>query len=226
MNCPKMETVLFDLKNIDVSYQQTKALKNISLQVREGEKIALIGPSGAGKTTLLRKLYESNPRHCAIVHQDYALVSQLSAFHNVYIGRLDQQPWYYNVLNLIKPQLRDKATILPILESLGIREKAFKAVGSLSGGQQQRVAIARALYRESKILLGDEPVSSVDPHFADKVLQLIQESRKTVILTLHSVELALRFSKRIIGVRSGGILFDLPVKEVNDYHLSTLFKPC
>ena len=162
---------LFNLVAERVAYENTVALKNITLQINKGEKVALVGPSGAGKTTLLRTLYESVEGQPSFVHQHYSLVPQLSAFHNVFIGRLDQYSTAYNLLNLIKPQKKAVQDIVPILQQLGMEEKTFDKAGALSGGQQQRVAVARAIYRGAEILLADEPVSSVDPHQAGTVME-------------------------------------------------------
>jgi len=217
---------LFDLQNVAVSYAKEPALHDITLKIHEGEKVALIGPSGAGKTTLLHKLYDLRPNESAFVYQHYALVSQLSTFHNTYIGRLDQNRTLYNLLNLIKPQKRILTEVSQILEVLGLSDNLHEKVGSLSGGQQQRVAISRALYRKSQILLADEPVSSIDPHQADKILKLILESASTVVLSLHSVSLALQNVDRIVGLRKGRIFFDLPSAQVTDSLLSDLYQAC
>ena len=217
---------MFNLKNISVSYKDTPALRNITLIIEEGEKVALIGPSGSGKTTLLRKLYELEQERTAFIHQDYALVPQLTVFHNVYAGRLDRHSTAYNLLNLIKPQKRELEGIRAVLQSLGLEEKKFQRVGALSGGQQQRVAVARAIFRGSDILLGDEPVSSIDPHQADNVINILLKATRTVILALHSVDLALQNFDRIIGIRLGKVDFDLPGSEVNDSILAELFQPC
>ena len=149
------------LENVSVSDKDKPVLKSISLAIREGEKIALIGPSGAGKTTLLRKLYELEPNHAAFIHQDFGLVSQLSAFHNVYIGRLDQNGTFYNILNLIKPQKQEIEHISSILQKLGMKNKMNERVAKLSGGEQQRIAVARAIFKGSKLLLGEDRKSVV-----------------------------------------------------------------
>ena len=217
---------MYNLDNVSVSYKDTLALKEISLTINEGEKIAFIGPSGAGKTTLLNTLYDQNKDSSAFVHQHYALVPQLSVFHNVYAGRLDYQSTLYNLLTLIKPQKDDLARIEPILESLGMRDYIFKRVGALSGGQQQRTAIARAMYRKGDILFADEPISSIDPHQAGTVLKLIIDTTKTVVMSLHSVHLALEYAHRIIGLRLGRVFFDLPTDKVNERLLSELYQSC
>jgi len=217
---------LFDLEGINIAYGKKTVLKNLDLKIGRGEKIALIGPSGAGKTTLLRKLYELKSHESAFIHQHYALVQQLSAFHNVYIGRLDRHSTVYNVLNLIRPQAREKEAILPIMEKLGISEKIFEKVGKLSGGQQQRVAVGRAMYLGGEIVLADEPVSSVDVHQGEAILKLIMETDKTVIASLHSRDFALRFASRVIGIREGKIIFDLQAEEVSSSLLKELYSPC
>ena len=217
---------MFDLENVSVAYGNTKVLDRISLKILNGEKVALIGPSGAGKSTLLRRLYEMHHKKSAFIHQDFALVPQLSAFHNVYTGRLDRHSLWYNLMNLVRPQRSETERMSPVFKSLGIEEKMFSRVSALSGGQQQRVAVARAIYRGSEILLGDEPVSSVDPHHADAALNLLLKSAPTVILSLHSVHLALEYFDRIVGLQNGKILFDLPGNEVDNKLLSELYRPC
>ena len=215
---------LFSLVAESVAYQDTVALKNITLQIDRGEKVALVGPSGAGKTTLLRTLYESVAGQPSFVHQHYFLVPQLSAFHNVYIGRLDRNSTAYNLLNLIKPQKKAMQGIIPILQQLGMEEKTFDKAGTLSGGQQQRVAVARAIYRGEDILLADEPVSSVDPHQAGTVMELIMQNAETVVVSLHAVEFALKFAQRMVGLRGGEVQFDLPAAEVTQMMLAELYR--
>ena len=221
-----MDKILFDLENVNVAYKDLLALHQINLQVTPGEKIALVGPSGAGKTTLLHKLYQLRPHECAFIHQHYALVEQLSAFHNVYMGRLDQHSTLFNLLNLIKPQKMMVKEILPILRSMGMEEKMFIKVGQLSGGQQQRIAVGRAIYKGSRILLADEPISSVDPQRADTILKKIVDTDKTVVMALHSVELTLNYARRIVGLCGGTIRFDLPTDQVTPDHITDLYISC
>ncbi len=218
------DSVLFSLNEDNVSYEDSVVLRGITLQISRGEKVALIGPSGAGKTTLLRALYEQTASASAFIHQHHALVPQLSAFHNVFIGRLDKHSSAYNLLNLIKPQERILKHIRPMLSKLGLEEKTFARVGALSGGQQQRVAVARAIYRGEDVLLADEPISAVDPHQADMVMSMIIESAETVVLSLHAVDFALKFAMRIIGLRDGEVCFDLPTEEVSQTLLRELYE--
>jgi phosphonate transport system ATP-binding protein len=221
---PSASTWLFDLQGERVAYDNTLALNDITLRIAKGEKVALIGPSGAGKTTLLRTLYERATDQSAFVHQHYALVPQLSVFHNVYIGRLDRYSTLSNILNLIKARKSILEDIRPILRALGIEEKMFEKVGTLSGGQQQRVAVARAMYRRERILLADEPVSSVDPHQAGAVMELILKHAETVIVSLHAVDVALKYAGRLIGLRQGHIQFDMATADVTPVMLSQLYQ--
>jgi len=217
---------LFTFEHVDVSYGQSPALRDITLQIREGETVALIGASGAGKTTLLNQLYRMRPHDCAFVHQQYALVAQLSVFHNIYIGRLDQRSTWQNLRNLIRPQYRMVNEIRPILNTLGLADKIFSKVGELSGGQQQRVAVGRAMYRGGQVLLADEPVASIDPLQGASVIDLIVNTGKTVVMSLHAVDFARRFGQRIIGLCAGRIQFDLPAAQVTQDHIDALYRSC
>ena len=221
---PSIRPPLFRLYRESVAYQDNVALKNISLQIDWGEKVAFIGPSGAGKTTLLRTLYERAANDAAFVHQHYALVPQLSVFHNVYIGRLDQHSTTHNLLNLLRPQKVALSHITPIFRAIGMEEKMFARVSTLSGGQQQRVAVGRAIYRRSSIILGDEPVSAIDPHQADGLLELVKSSADTVILAMHDVQLALAAFPHVIGLREGRVFLDLPSEEVGEDTLADLYR--
>ncbi len=217
---------LFHLDRVDVSYADHTALHDISIAIGEGERVALIGPSGAGKTTLLNKLYTMQAEKCAFVHQHYALVPQLSVFHNIYMGQLDRRPNWMNLLNLVKPQKRVLDEVYPILDTLGMREKVFTKVEALSGGQQQRVAVGRAMYRGGRVLLADEPVSSIDAQQGEAVLNLILSAGKTVVAALHSVDFACRFFRRVIGLCGGRIQFDLPADRVSRSDIDTLYAKC
>ena len=215
---------MYDLENVSVGYEDTPVLEDISLRIREGEKVVIIGASGAGKSTLLKKLYALRPTQSAFIHQDYALVPQLSAFHNIYAGCLDQNSVAQNLLNLVKPQKRAVASITPVFRAIGMEDKIFARVDTLSGGQQQRIAVGRAIYRHSSIILGDEPVSAIDPHQAGGLLRVIKKSAGTVVLAMHDVQLALATFPRIIGLRQGKVVLDLPSEEVGEDTLVELYR--
>ena len=223
-----MASELFNLVDEKVAYKAKIALQQITLKIERGEKIALIGPSGSGKTTLLYRLHEKNQiqnpnDESAFVHQDYALVPQLSVFHNVYIGRLDRNSVGANLRNLIRPQSNVRAEIESVLKALDLVEQINQRVGTLSGGQQQRTAIARAVYRGGHLFLADEPVASIDIQQAETVLNLIFGGTKTVIASLHAVNFARQYAQRIIGLRQGRVLFDSPSEEVTNDMLNKLY---
>jgi phosphonate transport system ATP-binding protein len=214
---------LLSLKDEDIGYAGFVALQNISLQIKSGEKVALIGPSGAGKTSLLKRLYQLEPNRCAFIHQHSSLVPQLSAFHNIYMGRLDYNSWLHNLRTLVCPPVNHKDEISRIAGKLGLEDKLWSRVGELSGGQQQRVGIGRALYRGGDILMADEPVSSLDVVQGREIIQLITTLGHTVVSALHFVELSREFFDRVIGLSKNRILFDLPAAHVTDNHLSELY---
>lgn len=214
---------LFELNQTSVSYGDFVALRNLSLTVDAGEKIAVIGPSGAGKSTLLKHLYEIQPEKCSVIHQDFALIQQLSVFHNVYMGRLNKNGLLTNIRNFFFPESENLKEISLILNELEIEDKVHTKIAALSGGQQQRVSICRALYQNAPIVLGDEPVSSLDPKNARTVIEKLMHKDKTVILSLHNVELALEYSERIIALKQGKLQFDLPASEVSKSQIKDLY---
>ncbi len=221
---PEAGGPLFDLRDEHVRAGATEALRGVDLRVERGEQLVVIGPSGAGKTTLLRLLQALRPADCACVHQDYALVPQLSAFHNVYAGRLDRNSTLANLVDLVRPRRRVVEELRPLFRDLGMEEKLFEAVSQLSGGQQQRVAVGRALYQGGSVVLADEPVSAVDPHQAGDVLELLKAGCETAVVAMHDVDLALRHFDRAVGLREGRVAFDLGSTEVGDGRLEALYR--
>ena len=214
---------MIDISRLSVAFNGRIALSDINLRIESGERVAFIGPSGAGKTTLLQKIYEMVSDQASFVHQQYGLVPQLTVFHNVYIGRLDRSPLWRNILNLIHPFSGEKEEVEKILELLELSGKLHDRVATLSGGQQQRVAIGRAMYRNSPIILADEPVASIDPHQGKKVVRDLYSVGTTTIASLHSVDLAKAFAKRIIGIKTGRIVFDLPSQNLTDERIEELY---
>lgn len=207
----------------NADYGGARVLREVSIEVRRGERVALVGRSGAGKTTLLGLLYEQRRDAAALIPQELGLVQTLSVFHNIYMGRLDRHPAWYNLLNLLRPLQRDVAQVRDVVERLDLADKLFEPVGRLSGGQRQRTAVARALYNGNEILLGDEPVSAVDIPQARNVLAAINEHYETVVLAMHDVELALQYTDRVIGLRDGAVAVDTASSAVTADELADLY---
>lgn len=225
MNAPASRLQpLLSIIDEDIGYDDTITLKGVSLSIVSGEKVAIVGQSGSGKTTLLKRLYQLRPSQCAFIHQQYDLVPQLTTFHNIYMGRLDSHSICHNLRNLIKPTQERLKEIIPIAKLLGLEAKLKTRIGELSGGQQQRVGIGRALYRGGEILMADEPVSSLDTTQQLQILATLVSSRKTVISSLHSIDLANRFFTRMIALKYGSVFFDLPVGNVKQRMLSELYQ--
>ncbi|MFQ5850441.1 MAG: phosphonate ABC transporter ATP-binding protein [Candidatus Binatia bacterium] len=226
------------------------AVKGISLEIRSGEKVALIGPSGAGKTTLFRMLnctlrptsgrlwingdetgslhgsrLRAVRRKIGTIYQQHNLVPRLKVIHNVLSGQLGRWSVVGSVSSLIRPS--DIELAYNALRKVGIEEKIFSRTDELSGGQQQRVAIARVLVQDPEVILADEPVSSVDPSLASTIVKLLidisKSTRKTLLVNLHSIDLALSYFPRIIGIKEGDALFDLPPDEISDSLLEDLY---
>ncbi len=226
------------------------ALNGIDLNVSRGENVALIGPSGAGKTTLFRilnctlrptegrlwidgdaveklhgKRLREVRRKIGTIYQQHNLVPRLRVIHNVLSGQLGRWSTLRSVASLIRPS--DVELAYKALSQVGIAEKIFTRTDELSGGQQQRVAIARVLIQDPEVILADEPVSSVDPSLASALVKLLidisRNTQKTLLMNLHSVDLALAYFPRIIGVKKGSTLFDLSPDKISDGLLEELY---
>ena len=215
---------LLQLSDEVAGYQGKTILRDLTLSIEAGERIALVGESGAGKSTLLRLIYERCRDQAALVPQDSGLVQSLSVFHNVYMGRLHTHSVWRNFRNLLKPARDDIATVRPIIEELRLEEKFFSPVAELSGGQQQRTAVGRALYNTGDVLIGDEPVSAVDEHQARYILGTLNNQKKTVVLAMHDRALALEFTDRVVGIRDGRIVLDEATAGMVPGDLDDLYK--
>ena len=221
----------------------TIGLDGVDFEVGAGEIVALIGPSGAGKSTLLRCLNglvtptagnvtvggatvtgaaPSELRRIragiGFVFQQFNLLRRLSVLENVLIGRLARVPVARSLLALFPAG--DVARAEATLERVGLGGLAERRVDTLSGGQQQRVAIARALVQEPGLLLADEPMASLDPALAHTVLTLLrrisEEDGLTVVTSLHVLELARLYGRRVLGLRAGRLVYDGPPDGLTD----------
>jgi phosphonate transport system ATP-binding protein len=227
------------------------ALADVDLDVVAGERVALVGPSGAGKTTLLsllngsllptagtvrvegRDLARLQPaelrrvqRRIGTVHQQFHLVGPLRVVHNVNAGRLGAWSLARAVASLVSP--REVEAARAALDRVGIPEKLYARTDSLSGGQQQRVALARVLVQDPVAILGDEPISSLDPARATEVMELLValagEDGRALVVSLHAVEYAFRHCDRLVGLREGRVVFDAAPAEVSAAMVEDLYR--
>lgn len=241
---------VFDLKQVTQQFDRLLALDRITLQIYPGERVALVGSSGAGKSTLLQLLNGTasptqgevwamghNLNHLSVkqlrqvqrqigtIYQQFHLVNNLQVIHNVNAGHLGRWSFSKAALSLLYPF--DRQSAAKALQRVGIPEKLYERTDRLSGGQQQRVAIARVLVQNPTVILADEPVSSLDPELSremmDLLCSLVQESGKTLVVSLHSVELARSHCDRMIGLRHGQIFFDAPTYQVSDRMIAELY---
>ncbi|WP_228053686.1 phosphonate ABC transporter ATP-binding protein [Nodosilinea sp. LEGE 07298] len=242
---------IFQLEGVSCRFGAVAALTDCSLAIAPGERVALIGPSGAGKSTLLSLLNASlsptsgrvtimgqdvsrlNARQrrrlqrlVGTVYQQHHLVGNLAVVHNVNAGHLGRWPLPKALWSLVWPQAVPAAA--QALAQVGIADKLYARTDRLSGGQQQRVALARVLVQDPAAILADEPISSVDPErsraMMDLLRQLSETTGKTLVVSLHEVEFAVKYCDRIIGLRQGQILFDAPATQVSDAILAKLYQ--
>lgn len=213
----------FKLTEEDFGYRGDIVLRDISIEIGAGERIALVGQSGAGKSTLISILQARYAADTAFVPQDLGLVPTLSVFHNIYMGALQRNSVTRNLLNLVWPRPAEIALVRPIAEQLGIGEKLFVKVGELSGGQQQRTAICRAIFYGGDACLGDEPVSANDQHQSRVIMDALTTSFDTVVLAMHDIDLALEYSTRIIGIKDQSIALDVAADQVTRADLNALY---
>jgi len=226
------------------------ALQRTSLTFGAGEFVVLLGPSGAGKSTLLRCLnglvtptqghvvsaefgdislkanLRAHRRRCGMVFQQHHLIGRQSVLANVLMGRLGYRrsfasffPWSQD----------DKMLALRAIERVGLLDRALHRADQLSGGQQQRVGVARALVQAPSLLLADEPVASLDPATAERLLGLLRDVCKsdglTAVVSLHQVEFAKQFADRIVGLHAGQVVFDGAPTALTEQQVSHIYQP-
>ncbi|HDP2517753.1 TPA: phosphonate ABC transporter ATP-binding protein [Staphylococcus aureus] len=240
-----------EFKNVSKVYPNGHVgLKNINLNIEKGEFAVIVGLSGAGKSTLLRSVNRLHDitsgeifiqgksitkahgkallemrRNIGMIFQHFNLVKRSSVLRNVLSGRVGYHPTWKMVLGLFPKE--DKIKAMDALERVNILDKYNQRSDELSGGQQQRISIARALCQESEIILGDEPVASLDPlttkQVMDDLRKINQELGITILINLHFVDLAKEYGTRIIGLRDGEVVYDGPASEATDDVFSKIY---
>lgn len=214
----------FTLTDTVAYYGARRVLGPLNLTLADGQRVALVGKSGAGKSTLLGIMQQHWRRNgVALMPQELGLVPSLSVFHNVFIGGLNRRPTWYNLLSLARPLRRDIAVVMPLLEEFDIAATCWAPAGELSGGQRQRVAAARVIYQRGDLLLADEPASALDGPMAEVVMAALTRAYPTAVLAMHDVDLALRFTDRVIGIVDGQIVLDASTHRLNAQDLLALY---
>jgi len=240
--------MLIEINDLKKTFSNgTKALRRVNFSVNQGDFVVVLGASGSGKTTLLRSInglvecesgeikFRNNiissstlpslRKETGMVFQDFNLVNNLSAINNVLTGLLDSSNNFTSMLYLFTKEQKKQA--LSCLEMVGLLDKAYSRVDQLSGGQKQRVGIARAIIKNPALLLADEPVASLDPMISNSIMSLLWSIRRqiglTVICNLHQVDLALKYSDRIIGLSGGRVVLDAPSADVSEEYIRKIY---
>ncbi len=250
------DAAVLTVRNASKSFGARKALDGVSLNVSRGEMIALIGPSGSGKSTLLRSItglqtIDAGPGvieafgqpvqtggkvskkvrevriRIGFIFQQFNLVGRLTLFSNVALGSLGRIPVVRGLLGLWPKETKQAA--MAALARVGVADYAGQRANTLSGGQQQRGAIARALVQKAKVILADEPVASLDPVSARKVMELLSDLNAsdglTVVVTLHQVDYATRYCKRVVALKAGKLVYDGPASGLDRARLIDIYGP-
>lgn len=241
---------IVSVRDLRVSYGGGElVLDGVDLDLFPGETVALLGASGSGKSTLMKSLTGFAPvtsgsvrvagydvanlqrgqlrqlrASAGQVFQQFNLIGRLSVLTNVLTGTLH----HAGKINLVGGfSHADRSRAMELLDRVGIAHKAAEPARSLSGGQQQRVAIARALMQRPRLILADEPVASLDPRMSDSVLELLRaiarEDGIPVLVSLHVIDLALRHSDRIIGLKHGEVVVAAPTSGLSAADLERVY---
>ena len=242
---------MIEFKNVYKTYPNGfTALKNVNLNIEQGEFVAIIGLSGAGKSTILRcinrmhdiqqgtltvddvdveslsgKALRRFRRKVGMIFQSFNLVSRSTVIKNVLTADVPDMPFWRVLFGIFTKEQKMRA--LESLDKVGILDKTYTRCDQLSGGQQQRVALARTLNQNPSIILADEPVASLDPVTARQVMsdfvRINKEYKITILLNIHHVDLALNYCDRVIGVRAGEIVFDGPASSITQEQLDEVY---
>lgn len=242
---------LLELRGVSKSYNgRARALSDVSLSVRRGEFVSVIGSSGAGKSTMLRcvnrlidptdgtvmfngrditrirgRAMRQCRRRIAMVFQHYNLVHRATAIENVLQGRLGYKSAVAGALGIFTED--EKRRAFDILDQVGLAEFAYTRADQLSGGQKQRVGIARALLQDPLLMLADEPIASLDPKSSRTVMEHLRwaadELGVACLVNLHQVDFALEFSDRIVALKKGELVFDGAPRELDRATIADIY---
>ncbi len=238
-----MEQHILSLSGLGRQFGTTRAVDAVNLDFAPGQFVGVIGRSGAGKSTLLRlinRLIDPTEgtirfggqnvtalkgvalrqwrRDCAMIFQQFNLVDRLDVLTNVLVGRLAD----HGFLTSMAMHFTDaeRAIAIRALDRLDLAPQALQRAGTLSGGQQQRVAIARALVQNPRIMLADEPIASLDPGNATRVMDALRSINRddgiTILVNLHTLDTAREYCDRIIAMRAGRVMFDGTARQLTD----------
>ena len=242
---------MIKFENVSVTYPGgVEALKDLNLEIKDGDFIIIVGLSGAGKSTLLRtvnnlvkpstgsvylegknvtsakkKELKKIRSQIGMIFQTFNLVNRSTVLKNVLTGRLSNISTIRSILGLWPKDQKEMA--FEALNQVEILEKAYVRASNLSGGQQQRVGIARALSQKPKVMLADEPVASLDPITSRVVMSYLKKINTelgiTTIVNFHFLDLAKEFGDRLIGLRDGELVFDGNVNDVSDEDFENIY---
>ena len=247
----QQQSPVFQLTNVTHYFASIPTIVDISLKISPGERIGLIGSSGAGKSTLLRLLngslfpsrgevltFQHNlatlsaqrlrqvQRQIGTIDQQFNLVGNLAVIHNVNAGHLGKWPFWKALLSLLHPQ--EIETAFSVLQKVGIADQWQKRTDQLSGGQQQRVALARVMIQDPLVVLADEPISSLDQELSREIMEILFDFslnyQKTLVISLHSLDFARRYCDRLIGLKAGQVIFDLPPAQLTSDQIESLYR--
>lgn len=234
---------MLSISNLKKSFGDVHAVNNVTLNIPAGQMVGVIGRSGAGKSTLLRLINRlADPTagkitldgkditalkgrdlrlwraSCAMIFQQFNLIERMDVLNNVLVGRIAHHGFLTSMARIYTDE--ERAMAIRALDRVSMVPQALQRAGTLSGGQQQRVAIAKALVQDPQILLADEPIASLDPANATRVMDTLkkinQEDNITVLVNLHTLDTARNYCERIIAMRQGVVHFDGPADELTN----------
>lgn len=251
MNKSNHEKHVVKFENVSLTYPNGfRGLTNINTTIDKGDFVSIIGLSGAGKTTMLKTINKVNVitegklivknkniskltgralktlrKKIGLIFQGYNLVENATVMQNLLSALSISLPWYRRLFGIYNK--REKVHILNELEKVGLLDKAYVRVSSLSGGQKQRVALAKVISQLPSIILADEPVAALDPVMSKEIMDIFfklnREMKYTIFANLHHVDMAIKYSTRIIGIKKGQIVYDGPAHKITEKNLKDIY---